>query len=372
MAYFAYTRVSTIRQGQFGVSLQEQRAAISQFAERHGLQIAQWFEETETAAKVGRKVFKDMVRRAGRGEVRGLILHKIDRGARNLRDWADIGDLIDQGVDVRFAHDDLRLDSRGGRLAADIQAVIAADYIRNLREEVKKGFYGRLHQGLLPLPAPTGYVNRGSGKLKMPHPVYAHAVRLAFEWYASGDHTLSTISESLAGLGILNERGKPFSVSNLSYMLHNPFYAGTIRLPSTGEIFKGAHEPLVSQTLFDQVQEQFVSLRGRRERRRHTFAYSLLVRCTCGRHLIGELKKGRYQYYRCHRCRGVCIREEKLDELVTAVLPQALDYRSPSERLRTDASSIVFDGFGVKLMSFLNESEQTHASARPITPHSSP
>ena len=69
----------------------------------------------------------------------GLIIHKVDRGARSLRDWADIGDLIDAGVDLRFAHDDLDLSTRGGRLTADIQAVIATDYIRNLREEVKKG-----------------------------------------------------------------------------------------------------------------------------------------------------------------------------------------------------------------------------------------
>ena len=34
-----------------------------------------------------------------------------------------------------------------GRLSADIQAVVATHYSRNLREEVKKGLYGRLKQG---------------------------------------------------------------------------------------------------------------------------------------------------------------------------------------------------------------------------------
>lgn len=41
------------------------------------------------------------------------------------------------------------------QLTADIQAVIAADYIRNLREETIKGINGRLKQGLYtehPLP----------------------------------------------------------------------------------------------------------------------------------------------------------------------------------------------------------------------------
>jgi hypothetical protein len=40
---------------------------------------------------------------------------------------------------VHFANDSLDLNTRGGRLSADIQAVVAADYIRNLREEAKKG-----------------------------------------------------------------------------------------------------------------------------------------------------------------------------------------------------------------------------------------
>src|SRR5256885_4852920 len=103
----------------------------------------------------------------------GVIIHKIDRSARNLKDWANLGELIDRGVEVHFANESLDLQSRGGRLSADIQAVVAADYIRNLREETRKGFYGRLKQGILPLPAPAGYVDQGAGKPNMPDPARA-------------------------------------------------------------------------------------------------------------------------------------------------------------------------------------------------------
>jgi DNA invertase Pin-like site-specific DNA recombinase len=76
------------------------------------------------------------------------VIHKIDRSARNLRDWADLGDLIDAGVDVHFANETMDLKSRGGRLSADILAVVAADFIRNNREETRKSFYRRLKQGI--------------------------------------------------------------------------------------------------------------------------------------------------------------------------------------------------------------------------------
>src|SRR5665213_2542087 len=135
---FAYIRVSTQKQGVQGSSLQEQRASISAYAAQHGLTIAEWFEEMETAAKGGRPKFRKMIQGLDTGVASGVVIHKIDRGARNLRDWADLGDLIDRGVEVHFAHESLDLHSRGGRLSADIQAVVAADFIRNLRQEVKK------------------------------------------------------------------------------------------------------------------------------------------------------------------------------------------------------------------------------------------
>src|SRR5437667_5746472 len=179
--FLGYTRVSTAKQGERGVSLQEQHEAIARYAERHGLQIAHWFEERETAAKRGRAVFNHVLKLLREEKADGVIIHKIDRSARNLKDWADLGELIDQGIEVHFVNESLDLASRGGRLSADIQAVVAADYIRNLREESKKGFYGRIKQGLFPLPAPIGYVDMGQGKPKEPDPVKSPLVRRAFQ-----------------------------------------------------------------------------------------------------------------------------------------------------------------------------------------------
>jgi site-specific DNA recombinase len=98
--YFAYVRVSTAKQGEKGVSLQEQTDAISNYAQRFGLGISQWFEERETAAKRGRTVFAKMLRLLQQKRSQGVIIHKIDRSARNLKDWADLGEMIDAGVDV--------------------------------------------------------------------------------------------------------------------------------------------------------------------------------------------------------------------------------------------------------------------------------
>lgn len=298
-SYFAYIRVSTTKQGQEGTSLQEQRAAIEAYASRLNMSIAEWFEDQETAAKKGRTQFSRMMSALERKKAAGVILHKIDRGARNLWDWARIQSLLDAGLEVHSVHDNLDMTSRGGRLAADIQAVVAADYVRNLRDEVRKGLRGRLKQGIYPFNAPIGYVNEGKAKAKTIDPVLGPLVRRSFELYASGRYTFRSLQAEMYQLGLKQRNGKPLNLCRITSILRNPFYTGVIHLKSTGERFSGIHEPLVSAMLFRQVQDVLDGRLAARPKT-HDFLYRRLFKCAlCGRTLIGERKKGRV-YYRCH------------------------------------------------------------------------
>lgn len=314
--YFGYVRVSTQRQGAHGVSLQEQKHAIETYATRNGLSIVAWFEERETAAKRGRRVFTRMLGELGKAKAQGVVIHKIDRSARNLRDWSDLGELIDRGIDVHFAHDALDLRSRGGRLSADIQAVVAADFIRNLREETRKGFYGRLKQGFYPMRAPIGYCDRGRGREKEIDPVQGPLVREAFELYATGEWNFLTLQVELHRRGLRGRRGTPLSLSGLTTILNNPFYMGLIHIRKTGETFEGNHRPLIKKALYDQVQSVLRGRKGGSVPLRNEFVFARLIRCArCGRALIGECQKGRYIYYRCHSasCGGTSLSEAMID-----------------------------------------------------------
>ena len=315
-SYLAYVRVSTQRQGTHGSSLQEQRSAIEAYAARNGLRIAQWYEERETAAKSGRRVFRRMLSEAARRKAAGIVVHKIDRSARNLRDWAELNELIDRGLEVHFAHDALDLSSRGGRLSADIQAVVAADFIRNLREETRKGFYGRLKQGVYPLSAPIGYLDMGKGKPKALDPAKAPLVRLAFEMYATGEYNFEELGEELFKRGLRGRAGNRVSKNGLTTMLNNPFYVGLIHIRKTNELFQGAHAPLLSKSLYDRVQ---AVLRGERLgiEWKHDFAFRRAIRCVaCSRHLIGERQKQLYIYYRCHSSAHACVSESVVEKAV--------------------------------------------------------
>jgi len=318
---YGYVRVSTIKQGTKGVSLQEQRTAIQQYAEKNNLKIAEWFEEKETAAKRGRSLFTQMLKQLRQGKAFGVVIHKIDRSARNLKDWADLGELIDAGVNVYFAHEGLDLHARGGRLSADIQAVIAADYVRNLKEEIRKGFYGRLKQGIYPLNAPLGYLDMGGGKVKKPDPVTAPLIKQAFNLYATNTYTLETLLSKLTSLGLRNKKGRKLSLTGISTILNNPFYMGLIRIRKTNEIFQGKHEPIISKSLFDKVQ---VIITGKTNTRiqKHDLLFRRMLTCIhCRYSLIGEVQKG-ITYYRCHTkgCLTKCLRGDYIHDEVKKII----------------------------------------------------
>ncbi|RMF34008.1 MAG: recombinase family protein [Alphaproteobacteria bacterium] len=317
---FGYVRVSTQKQGE-GVSLEAQRDAILAFASRQNLSVTRWFEEKETAAKSGRPVFNQMLKLLQRGAASGLIMHKIDRSARNLRDWAIISELPDAGIDVHIATESLDFRSRGGRLTADIQAVIAADYIRNLREETIKGLTGRLKQGLYPFKAPIGYVDNGGGKPKTIDSLRGPLVRQAFELYASGQHSLRSLLVELERRGLRSERGRPITKCCLENLLANPFYCGLIRIRRTGAVYQGAHEPLIPVSLYEEVQCVRSGKCGKKVTR-HNHLYRGLFRCaSCDAAMTPELQKG-HVYYRCQTrgCPTTTVREDRLETAIQSVL----------------------------------------------------
>ncbi len=319
--YYAYIRVSTTKQGE-GVSLEAQQEAIQQYANRHNLIISQWFEEKETAAKVGRRVFNQMVNGLKDGQANGLIVHKIDRSSRNFRDWALIGDLADVGIDVHFATESLDFNSRGGRLAADIQAVVAADYIRNLREESTKGQRTRLRQGYYPYCAPIGYLNNGKGKHKTICPIHGPLVKQMFELYAAGTHSIRSLTEEMHHRGLTTRKGRKVAKTTIEEMLKNPFYYGLIKIKKTGQTYEGGHEPLISPELFQAATEQRVGGRSVQKQTKHNHTYRGLWRCgLCEQAMVPEQQRGRV-YYRCQNrdCPTKCIPEGQIETTIAATL----------------------------------------------------
>jgi hypothetical protein len=172
-------------------------------------------------------------------------------------------------------------------------------------------FYGRLKQGLYPRPALIGYKDQGSGLPKLPDPVQAPLIRLAFEKYSTGSFNLRRLKDEMFRLGLRTKAGRKVSVNGISCILNNPFYTGRILVKKTGQSFQGVHQPIVPSVLFERVQG---ILRGKVNKRvkHYDFFFRQLVACRlCGYSVIPEQQK-QHVYYRCHTqtCPTKTVRQE--------------------------------------------------------------
>lgn len=219
----SYTRVSSKDQEMEGFSIPAQQKLVRDYAQKNGLQILRGFEEVETAKKTGRKRFGAMLQfLVENPSCRAIIVEKTDRLYRNFGDAVALDKL---GIEIHLAKEG-RIIGKNSRsqdkLLHGIQLVIAANFIDNLKEEVRKGMREKAEQGIYPSRPPLGYCNN---KLEHTIEINPEKVPLAkriFELYASGTISLASLRKRIRA-----EFGQDLAVSYLAKILKNPFYIGS-------------------------------------------------------------------------------------------------------------------------------------------------
>ncbi len=272
--------------------------------------------------------------------IRTLLVEKTDRLYRNLKDWVLLDDL---NIEIHLVKEGVVLsqDSRSSeKFFHGIKVLMAKNYIDNLSEEARKGQQEKAEQGIWPTKAPLGYLNvlGADGKrIIAPDPAVASIITKMFEWYAPGVLSLEEIADKAHAAGLSYRRtGATVPVSAVHTILHNRIYTG--EFVWKGRIYKGRHTPLISVDLFERVQDALNSRQRKKLRRvKNDFAFSTLVRCGhCGCALTGDIKKGRYIYYRCTGYKGRCpepyVPEAVLSRKFSELLRQ-LDIGEPALRL---------------------------------------
>ncbi|MFZ2190446.1 MAG: recombinase family protein [Candidatus Magasanikiibacteriota bacterium] len=354
-----YTRVSSAEQLREGFSVAAQTRILREYAERNGIEIVAEFSDDETAKATGRTDFTRMVSFLKAHSDHAILVEKVDRLYRNIRDYLTLDEL---GAEVHFVKEGGkdRRDS-DARFMHLIRVGMARKYVENLSEEVKKGMAQKCREGGWPTWAPLGYINvKDPGEKKrtggiVPDPVKASLVLELFEAAATGAYSLGDLAQLARKTGLRGRYGAVLSKSALHYVLTNPAYTG--RFSWSGITYQGRYQPMVSAQLWDEVQAALAG-RTRTKARKHTFAFAGLVRCAaCGTLLTGERQKGRYVYYSC-RGAANCRRfypERRFDEETVRILQSlrvdgALSQWIASEMARWYDASLAKESEGVQRM----------------------
>jgi DNA invertase Pin-like site-specific DNA recombinase len=296
----SYTRVSSKEQETEGFSISAQQKLLREYARKNNIQIDHAFEEVESAKKAGREQFNAMRQYLVENpSCRTIIVEKTDRLYRNVADAVTLDSL---GVEIHLAKEG-RVIGRNSRsqdkLLHGIQLVIAANFIDNLREEVRKGMREKAEQGIYPSRPPIGYRNNKAEHTIEVDPSKVPMARRMFELYAPGIDSLSQVR-----LKIKSEFGIKMSKGYLHRLLKNPFYVGLFIWQ--GKTYQGTHTPLIAAEQFQDVQAVFAG-RNKPKYRKREFAFRGLLTCAYDQcSVTAEIKKAKYTYYHCTGYRGKC------------------------------------------------------------------
>lgn len=269
MRYAAYIRISSEEQvGNFSVDAQR-RAIDTWVTAQEGKVVHYYIDEAQSGRSADRPEFVNLRRDAKNKKFDAIIVHKFDRFARNRTESLAIKSLLrhDYGIKV-FSVTEPSEDSDGaiGALIEGIMESVADWYSRNLAQETVKGKRERAAQGYHNNLAPFGLDKTKEGVL-VPNAVELPGLQLAFELYASTKYSDNRIARILNEKGYTTKAGKPFSTDMIRDMLQNRTYLGYVKYQpymrhSDGrrswagkiEWFKGKHDAVISQEIFDHCQ----------------------------------------------------------------------------------------------------------------------
>ena len=375
-----YARVSSDQQAEAG-TIASQVDALKKKVSEDGSAVDDelcFLDDGYSGATLARPAMERLRDVAATGAVDRLYVHSPDRLARkHAYQVLLVEELSHCSVEVVFLNHDIRQDPEGV-LLLQVQGMIAEYERAKILERSRRGKLHAARRGSANVlsGAPYGYryVAASDGNGESEYRVYleeAKVVRRIFEWIGRNRLTLGEVKRRLQSEGILSPKGKEaWDRATIWGMLKNPAYKGTAAYGKTrigerrGRLrpVRGSQEhprrgysiydiprddwiyipvsPIVSEDLFESVQDQLAENRKRARQRRRGAAYLLqgLVVCTlCGYALYGKGARGgrskerpqgrRYAYYRCigsdaHRfggqrlCKNKQVRTDLLEDAV--------------------------------------------------------
>ena len=274
----------------------------------------EYVDRGESARSANRPELQRMLRDlAERRDIDYVIVHKIDRLARNRADDIAINLAIREAGARLISVSENIDDTPSGRLMYGIMADFAEYYSANLGHEMSKKMAEKARQGETPFKAPLGYLNvREIVDFKSIRTVAvdeerADLIRWAFVAYASGEYTITQLHQELVTRGLTTRPtarngGRPIARSFVGTLLRNRYYLGLVSY--AGVEYPGRHAPLVSQEVFDTVQDLLDANRqGEKQRTHPHYLRSTIICARCG----GRLCFGRsrshtgtyYEYFFC-------------------------------------------------------------------------
>ena len=339
-----YARYSSDNQRE--ESIDAQVRTIKEWAENNEVQIVKtYIDEARSATIDNRPQFLEMINHCKLGVFDLVIVHKLDRFARNRYDSAFYRrELKRNNVKLISVTEHLN-DSPESIILESVLEGMAEYYSRNLAREVMKGMretaYQCKHNGGLP---PLGYDIDHDRKYVI-NEKEARTVRLIFQMYADGAG-LKSIAREMNSQGFKTKRGNLFGNNSIHELIRNEKYCGNYVFNRTvAQVdgkrnnhrskdndamirIEGGIPAIVDKKTFHMAQERLENNKKGRNKAKVDYLLSGLIFCgICNGAMVGNTRtagrnKDKYSTYECSsrkrkdHCAMKSIRKEYVESAV--------------------------------------------------------
>lgn len=329
--YCLYARKSTEDDERQAMSIDSQIKEMMEMASKEGLYIKEIRQEKHSAKISGKRpVYNQLLNDIRNTMFTGILTWAPDRLSRNA---GDLGMLVDLMDEKKIVHIKTFTQAFSNSPSDKFLLMILCSQAKLENDQkgvnVKRGIRVKCNMGWRPGMPPIGYFNRAMNGIKdiIPDPERAPFITEMFERVAKNGDSGRTLKRWMDSAGMTTRSGKKVHLSNLYLMLKNPFYYGEFEYPvGSGNWYKGAHQPLTTREIFDQVQKKLFIPFKKAKWGSKTFAFKDLFKCaTCGSLVIGEDRYRKrmvklpvyHVYYHCTRqknyeCPEPYVSEDKL------------------------------------------------------------
>jgi len=238
-----YIRVSTEEQAKKGISLPAQKDKCLAFSTAKDWNVYKVYRDAGfSAGNTKRPAFIELLEDAKARKFKTVLVYKVDRFSRRLRDLILILDELKK-YDINFTSVSEQIDTTTAMGEAFFQVIgVFAQLERGMiKERVTMAFDKKVSVGETANRAPFGYTYQG--KKLVPDDENSTKVRDIFKMWASGIN-YKAISEEFS-----------IAPSTLYEIIKNPTYIGKIRYK--GKLFNGQHKPLIDEETFMKINTDF-------------------------------------------------------------------------------------------------------------------
>jgi site-specific DNA recombinase len=323
-----------------GYSIEAQREACERYAASLNARIAaEYVEPGRSATTIRREALQRLLSELPQVRPDYVIFYDLSRVAREEADaFALLAQIRGNGSRLLSTREPVD-DSPQGLLLFAIMAGVNAFRSRDDAVKIKAGLARKHADGGSMGPAKIGYRNARetvNGREVATVDVdldRSPLVRLGFDLFATGDHTITTLTELLEDVG-LRTRGtpkrpsRPVPRSSVHRMLRDDFYTGIVTLK--GVKVEGRHARLVDRATFDRVQEILDghAASGDRSSKHHHYLKGSIFCGRCEARYTYERprsKSGRYYEYFCCVSRIRPDRDCTMPRLSVATVEEAVE-----------------------------------------------